>query len=139
VAAKTGTTQEFRDAWTVGFTPNIAVGVWAGNNDSRPMRAGADGSFVAAPIWNKFMSQVLPSYPNETFLAYEKNNNQPLPEITAKPEYKITYYRKSSNKKISEEKAKSLKADKVTTRIEMVSSNTDGSEITTDNAKIPVF
>jgi len=46
VAAKTGTTQNFRDAWTVGYTPSIAVAVWAGNNDNTPMAAGADGIFV---------------------------------------------------------------------------------------------
>jgi 1A family penicillin-binding protein len=71
VAAKTGTSQEFRDAWTVGYTPSIAVGVWAGNNDSRPMKAGADGVFVAAPIWRSFMDAVLSRYPNETFTAYK--------------------------------------------------------------------
>jgi 1A family penicillin-binding protein len=59
VAAKTGTTQDFHDAWTVGFTPSIAVGVWTGNNDNKPMKAGADGSYVAAPIWNEFMSFAL--------------------------------------------------------------------------------
>ena len=41
VAAKTGTTQDFRDAWTVGYTSSLAVAVWAGNNDNRPMRYGA--------------------------------------------------------------------------------------------------
>ncbi len=70
VAAKTGTSQEFRDAWTVGFTPSIAVGVWAGNNDSRPMHAGSDGVFVAAPIWRAFMDAILPRYPNENFTPY---------------------------------------------------------------------
>jgi 1A family penicillin-binding protein len=58
VAVKTGTTQEYRDAWTVGYTPDIAVGVWVGNNDNTPMRYGADGSVVAAPIWNRFMVEV---------------------------------------------------------------------------------
>ncbi|MDD5652420.1 MAG: transglycosylase domain-containing protein, partial [Candidatus Moranbacteria bacterium] len=49
VAAKTGTTNEWRDGWTMGYTPSLAVGVWAGNNDNRPMAKGADGSYVAAP------------------------------------------------------------------------------------------
>lgn len=71
VAAKTGTSQEFRDAWTVGYTPSLAVGVWAGNNDSRPMGAGSDGVFVAAPIWRSFMDAVLSRYPNEKFSNYE--------------------------------------------------------------------
>lgn len=65
VAAKTGTTQEFRDAWTVGYTaatskePAIATVVWVGNNLNTPMRPGADGSVVAAPIWNAFMRKAV--------------------------------------------------------------------------------
>jgi membrane peptidoglycan carboxypeptidase len=71
VAAKTGTSQEFRDAWTVGYTPSLAVGVWAGNNDSHPMAPGADGIFVAAPIWRSFMDQALNHYPSGNFISYE--------------------------------------------------------------------
>lgn len=138
VAVKTGTTQEFRDAWTVGFTPDIAVGVWAGNNDSRPMRAGADGSYVAAPIWNKFMTQVLPEYPNKPFIAYGQNDTGINPDTAVKPQYKITYYRKGSNKIISEEKAKSLKADKITTKVELVSAAAKNSAGNFHNRK-PVF
>ncbi len=71
VAAKTGTSQEFRDAWTVGYTPAIAVGVWTGNNNASPMKAGSDGVFVAAPIWRSFMDAVLARYPNENFNNYK--------------------------------------------------------------------
>ena len=67
VAVKTGTTQEFRDAWTVGYTPGLAAGVWVGNNDNAPMRPGADGLYVAAPIWNEFMSRALEGAPVEEF------------------------------------------------------------------------
>jgi len=74
VAAKTGTTQEFRDAWTVGYTPNIAVSVWAGNNDSSPMASGSDGVFVAAPIWRSFMDKVLDRYPGTAFVDYQRKN-----------------------------------------------------------------
>ncbi|MCL5435677.1 MAG: penicillin-binding protein [Patescibacteria group bacterium] len=63
VAAKTGTTQEFRDAWTIGFVPQLAAGVWVGNNDNTVMKKGADGSAVAAPIWNAFMKAALASKP----------------------------------------------------------------------------
>jgi 1A family penicillin-binding protein len=56
VAAKTGTTQEYRDGWTIGYTPSLVVGVWAGNNDNTSMREGA-GIYVAAPIWNEFMKR----------------------------------------------------------------------------------
>ncbi|HOW60631.1 MAG TPA: PBP1A family penicillin-binding protein [Candidatus Moranbacteria bacterium] len=74
VAAKTGTTNEFRDGWAVGYTPSIAVGVWAGNNDNSPMKMGADGIIVAAPIWRNFMDKVLVNYPIEQFPKYEKED-----------------------------------------------------------------
>ncbi len=57
VAAKTGTTNEFRDGWTMGYTPQVAAGVWSGNNDNTSMK-GAGGSLAAAPIWNSFMRKV---------------------------------------------------------------------------------
>jgi len=71
-AAKTGTTNEWRDGWTIGFTPSLAVGVWAGNNDNRIMAPGADGIFVAAPIWRAFMNEVLKNYNIEDFPKYDK-------------------------------------------------------------------
>ena len=71
VAAKTGTTNEWRDGWTIGYTPSLAVGVWAGNNDHSIMKAGSDGVFVAAPIWRSFMDQALVNYDIEQFPKYE--------------------------------------------------------------------
>jgi membrane peptidoglycan carboxypeptidase len=71
VAAKTGTAQEFRDVWTIGYTPSLAVGVWAGNNNHSPMAKGADGIFTAAPIWRDFMDKILYGYPEEAFIPYE--------------------------------------------------------------------
>lgn len=59
VAAKTGTTNDYRDSWTVGYTPTLVTGVWVGNNDFSSMKRGADGSLVAAPIWNGYMSKAL--------------------------------------------------------------------------------
>ena len=67
VALKTGTTNDYRDAWTIGYTPSIVVGVWAGNNHQEPMQKNAGSILAALPIWNAFMSKVLPKYPNETF------------------------------------------------------------------------
>ncbi|MFA6193253.1 MAG: transglycosylase domain-containing protein [Parcubacteria group bacterium] len=67
VAAKTGTTNEWRDAWTVGYTPGLVAGVWAGNNNNSPMAQGADGVFTAAPIWRNFMDQALASTAIEKF------------------------------------------------------------------------
>ncbi|OGZ33580.1 MAG: hypothetical protein A2Y98_01440 [Candidatus Portnoybacteria bacterium RBG_19FT_COMBO_36_7] len=56
-AVKTGTTQEYRDAWTVGYTPSLVAGVWAGNNDNTPMAKAGAGLYAAAPIWNAFMKK----------------------------------------------------------------------------------
>lgn len=55
VAAKTGTTEKYRDAWTMGYTPQLATGVWAGNNNNKSMTAAA--SSASAPIWNYYMSR----------------------------------------------------------------------------------
>lgn len=59
VAAKTGTTQDYRDAWTIGYTPSVAVGVWAGNNDNAPMQQKGSGVMAAAPTWRAFMEFAL--------------------------------------------------------------------------------
>lgn len=67
VAVKTGTTNDFKDGWTIGTTPSLTVGVWAGNNNSSSMRVGADGIYVAGPIWNKFMTEALANKQDEKF------------------------------------------------------------------------
>jgi 1A family penicillin-binding protein len=67
VAAKTGTTQNWHDGWTIGFTPSLAAGVWAGNNDGELLKKNADGVVVAAPIWHDFMIAALKGAPAETF------------------------------------------------------------------------
>lgn len=66
VAVKTGTTDDTRDAWVVGYTPSIAVGVWAGNNDNSPMVKSIAG-FIAAPMWHEVMAYALTKYPKEYF------------------------------------------------------------------------
>lgn len=71
VAAKTGTTNDYKDAWTIGYTPSLVTGVWVGNNDSKEMSKGADGSVVAAPIWNEYMNRVLAGTPVEGFNAMD--------------------------------------------------------------------
>ncbi|MFH1822800.1 MAG: penicillin-binding protein [Patescibacteria group bacterium] len=67
VAAKTGTTNDYRDAWTIGYTPSIVTGVWVGNNDNSEMKRGAAGGVVAAPIWHDYMKKVLGDTPIEYF------------------------------------------------------------------------
>ncbi len=71
VAAKTGTTNDYRDAWLIGYTPSLAAGVWAGNNDNSEMVRGAGGSTAAGPIWNDFMRQALADTAIESFTAPE--------------------------------------------------------------------
>ncbi len=72
VAAKSGTTQEFRDGWTVGYTPEVVTGVWTGNNDNSPTTSG-EGVYVASPIWNEYMRKVLAGLPKEDFLSPSGN------------------------------------------------------------------
>lgn len=59
VAVKTGTTNDFRDNWTIGYTPSYVVAVWVGNNDNTPMRGIVSGTTGAAPIWHDIMSNLL--------------------------------------------------------------------------------
>ncbi len=67
-AAKTGTSNDFRDNWTLGYTPDIAVGVWVGNADYTPMR-DITGMTGAAPVWSQFMQ----------FAVQKLNNGNPTP------------------------------------------------------------
>lgn len=73
VAAKTGTTNENRDAWTLGYTPKIAIGVWGGNNDNSMMSNSAGGSTVAAPIFRRVLTEVFSNYVGEEFPKYDKD------------------------------------------------------------------
>lgn len=65
VAGKSGSTNNFRDAWIMGYAPNIAVGAWAGNNDNSPMR-GLSG-LITTPMWREFMDVALAKMEKETF------------------------------------------------------------------------
>ncbi|OGG92575.1 hypothetical protein A3G63_02655 [Candidatus Kaiserbacteria bacterium RIFCSPLOWO2_12_FULL_52_8] len=66
VAAKTGTTDDTRDAWVIGYTPSIALGVWAGNNDNTPMVKSIAG-YIAAPMWHEALAYALTKYPKTYF------------------------------------------------------------------------
>lgn len=66
VAVKTGTTNDTRDAWVVGYTPSIALGVWVGNNDNTPMVKKTAG-LIAVPMWHEAMAAALPKYPKTYF------------------------------------------------------------------------
>lgn len=78
VAIKTGTTNDYRDVWTVGYTPNLVVGAWAGKNDNTPMQHNVAG-LIISPLWGAFMSQVAKNFPPENFKA------PPAPLVDGKP------------------------------------------------------
>jgi len=80
VAVKTGTTNDSRDAWIMGYTPNIAVGAWAGNNNNSPMVKKVAG-LIVAPMWRAFMDQALAKVPDEQFeepLVEDKTQLKPV-------------------------------------------------------------
>ena len=78
VALKTGTSNNYTDAWAMGYTPSLVVGVWAGNNNDVPMQKAGSSILAAVPMWNAFMAQALPEVPNMTFI-------QPQPTTSTKP------------------------------------------------------
>lgn len=67
VAGKTGTTDDFRDALFIGFSPEITVGVWVGQDGSESLGKGETGARAALPIWTTFMSAVLKDRPYRHF------------------------------------------------------------------------
>ena len=77
VAVKTGTTDDTRDAWVIGYTPSLTLGVWAGNNDNSPMVKSIAG-FIAAPMWHEAMAYALSKYPKAYF-------GEPSPILSSVP------------------------------------------------------
>ncbi len=67
VAGKTGTSNDHRDAWFVGFTPTIMTGVWVGYEKDKPLAAAETGGHTATPIWVDYMAKVVPKYPRGGF------------------------------------------------------------------------
>jgi len=101
VAAKTGTTQKFNDAWALGFTPNLVVGVWVGNNDNSSM-AEKPGVVLAGPIFHRFMETALKLYPPSDFTPPQLNSGQaPLKPVLRgeiiEPYHSILHYIKKED------------------------------------------
>ncbi|MGH7246365.1 MAG: transglycosylase domain-containing protein [Candidatus Levyibacteriota bacterium] len=95
VSVKTGTSDNKRDNWTIGYTPNYVVAVWVGNNDNSPMsQVLASGITGAAPIWHTIMSTILQNKPNTTAAIPSNIIVQPC---YGKPEYFIAGTEKSVN------------------------------------------
>ncbi|HQL11658.1 MAG TPA: PBP1A family penicillin-binding protein [bacterium] len=79
VAAKTGTTNDYKDTWTIGYTPNIVTAVWVGNNDNKEMNK-ASASMLSAPLWQEYMEYSTKNDKQETFEQpkYENKKNMML-------------------------------------------------------------
>ncbi len=67
VAVKTGTSNDYRDAWILGYTPNLVIGAWVGNNDNSAMEKKVAG-LIVSPLWRELMDKVLPNFPVESFI-----------------------------------------------------------------------
>ena len=72
VAGKTGTTNDNRDAWLIGYTPDVAVGVWTGNNDNSSMKKG---SSISGKPWRRYMDEIIQGYSKSSFLDYSLPDN----------------------------------------------------------------
>ncbi len=78
VAGKTGTTNNNKDAWMMGYTPEIAVGVWSGNNDNTPMKKG---SAISGRLWREFMDAALKTVPHTAFNEPDINTSLDLKPV----------------------------------------------------------
>jgi penicillin-binding protein 1A len=67
VAGKTGTTNDMKDAWFIGYVPQLVTGVWVGYDQEKSLGAGGSGGQAAAPIWTGFMQRALAKFPSESF------------------------------------------------------------------------
>jgi penicillin-binding protein 1A len=68
VAGKTGTTNDYRDAWFMGYTPFVVTGTWVGYDDQQTLGSGETGSAAAIPIWLDYMKEVTQAYPGDEFV-----------------------------------------------------------------------
>jgi penicillin-binding protein 1A len=92
LAGKTGTVDDYTDAWFVGFDPNITVGVWMGRDEKKPIGQGETGTTAALPMWMDFMKsyielranrELVPAFEppgNIVFMAVDRNTGEPLPD-----------------------------------------------------------
>ena len=95
VAVKTGTSNDYRDAWIIGYSPNIVIGAWTGNNDNSPMEKKVAG-LIVSPLWRDLMNAVLPHIPADSFIPPTPEDPAELKpvlrgEISTEP-HSILYY-----------------------------------------------
>lgn len=92
IAVKTGTTNDYRDVWTVGYTPNISVGIWAGNNDNSPIDRSQTAGLIITPVWAAFMAEAVKDRPDESFRRPDPTPNEIKPVLRGFWQGSQSYY-----------------------------------------------
>ena len=80
VAAKTGTTNDYKDTWVIGYTPDLVVGTWAGNNDDTSMDHKVSG-LIVVPMWRAFMDQIINQTPDDQFIKPQEDDSYALKPV----------------------------------------------------------
>jgi membrane peptidoglycan carboxypeptidase len=120
VAAKTGTTNDYKDAWILGYTPTLAAGAWVGNNDNTPMEKKVAG-LIVAPLWRAFMDRALAKVPTESFPAPEPVSSELPPVYRGFWQGNRNYYiDKSSGKLATEYTPEELVEEKVVREVHSI-------------------
>jgi len=102
VAVKTGTTNDFRDVWIEGYTPNLVVGAWAGKNDNTPMEKKVAGVIIT-PVWGAFMAEINSSLPKESFKKPEQSDTDVKPVLRGVWKGGVAYKKDSISGKLATE------------------------------------
>ncbi|MES2471038.1 MAG: transglycosylase domain-containing protein [Patescibacteria group bacterium] len=102
IAVKTGTTNDYRDVWAVGYTPTVAVGAWAGNNDNSPMQRKVAG-LIIMPVWAAFMNEIRDKLPDETFKEPDPISSDLKPILRGVWKGGKSYYRDTVSQKTATE------------------------------------
>lgn len=137
VAAKTGTTSDYKDAWTVGYTPSISVGVWAGNNSGEVMTSGG-GVSAATPIWNDFLTRALSGKPVEEFTAPEAiTTSKAVLNGSATHEKTVTIDRACGNKLAGDDTPENQREERTYTEVHTILYYVDKDDPQGDYPKSP--
>lgn len=120
LAAKTGTTNDSKDAWVLGYTPSLVTGAWVGNNDNTPMEKQAAG-WIVAPLWHSFVAEALKDRPVESFTKPEPTSTELPPVMRGFWQGNQSYFTdKISGKLATEYTPPELQAEHVLTQVHSI-------------------
>ncbi len=120
VAVKTGTTNDYRDAWIIGYTPSLVTSAWVGNNDNSPMEKKVSG-LVISPMWRQFFASAIESQPVEKFPPPEKTPADLPPVFRGFADGGVSYYvDKISGKLATADTPANLKQERVLRQIHSI-------------------